>query len=198
MRGTRGWRLRQSYRTRPPAAIDDVAQALVRVAQLAADHAAVAELDINPLLADAQGVIALDARIRVAATARSGAARLAIRPYPRDCEGDIALPQGERVHVRPIRPEDAAALQSFVERSDPEDVRMRFFMTMRGLPQAMAARLSQIDYDREMALVAESPAGGPAGGSDGIVGVARFASEPDRRRAENAIAGRSDWKGHGL
>jgi acetyltransferase len=79
---------------------------------------------------------------------------------------------------------------------------MRFFMTMRALPQAMAARLSQIDYDREMALVAECPAGGPAGGSagasDGIVGVARFASEPDRRRAEYAIAVRSDWKGHGL
>jgi acetyltransferase len=190
MRRTRVWKLLQSYRNRPPAAVDDVAQVLVRVAQLAADHAEIAELDINPLLADAAGAIALDARIRVAPAARNGAARLAIRPYPRDVEGDLALPRGERVHVRAIRPEDAPALQRLVERMDPEDVRMRFFMTMRELPQALAARLSQIDYDREMALVAE--------GDDGIVGVARFASDPDRRRAEYAIAVRSDWKGHGL
>jgi acetyltransferase len=205
MRRTRVWRLLQSYRNRPPAAIDDIAQVLVRVAQLAADHPDLAELDINPLLADAQGVVALDARIRVATAPagaaaepgvgpRDGAARLAIRPYPRECEADIPLPRGEQVHIRAIRPEDASSLQRFVERSDPEDVRMRFFMTMRELPQAMAARLSQIDYDREMALVAESP----AGNTDGIVGVARFASEPDRRRAEYAIAIRSDWKGHGL
>jgi acetyltransferase len=190
MRRTRVWKLLQSYRNRPPAAIDDVAQVLVRVAQLAADHAEIAELDINPLLADARGVIALDARIRAARATARGAARLAIRPYPRECETDIVLPHGERVHVRAIRPEDAPALQHLVDHMDPEDVRMRFFMTMRGLSQAMAARLSQIDYDREMALVAEC--------GDDIVGVARFTADPDRRRAEYAIAVRTDWKGRGL
>ncbi len=190
MRRPRVWTLLQSYRNRPPAAIDDVAQVLVRVAQLAADHAEIAELDINPLLADAQGVIALDARIRIAPASERGAARLAIRPYPREYETDIALPRGERLHLRAIRPEDAPALQHLVDHMDPEDVRTRFFMTMRGLPAAMAARLSQIDYDREMALVAECDAG--------IVGVARFTADPDRRRAEYAIAVRTDWKGHGL
>jgi acetyltransferase len=190
MRRTRVWRLLQSYRNRPPAAIDDIAQVLVRVAQLAADHAEVAELDINPLLADARGAIALDARIRVAHSATRGQARFAIRPYPREYETNIVLRRGDHLHLRAIRPEDAPALQHLVNHMDPEDVRTRFFMTMRGLPAAMAARLSQIDYDREMALVAE------CGGE--IVGVTRFTADPDRRRAEYAIAVRTDWKGRGL
>ena len=192
MERTRVWRLLQGYRNQPPAAVEDVAQVLVRVAQMAADLPEVKELDVNPLLAHPRGVIALDARIRVRATAERGAERFAIRPYPREYEDKATLPGGEVLKLRPIRPEDASKLQTLVGRMDPEDIRMRFFAPLKGLPQSMAARLSQIDYEREMALVAESPDG------EGLIGVARIAADPDRRTAEYAIALRSDWKGRGL
>ncbi|MBL8835366.1 MAG: bifunctional acetate--CoA ligase family protein/GNAT family N-acetyltransferase [Alphaproteobacteria bacterium] len=193
MERTRVWRLLQGYRNQPPAAVEDVAQILVRVSQLAADHPEVKELDINPLLAHPRGAIALDARIRVKAAPQRGAERFAIRPYPREYEDTATLPAGETVKLRPIRPEDAPKLQTLVSRTDPEDVRMRFFAPLKGLPQSMAARLSQIDYEREMALVAEQ------GNGDGLLlGVARIAADPDRRSAEYAILVRSDWKGRGL
>ena len=86
MERTRVWRLLQGYRDKPPAAIDAIAEVLIRVGQLAADHPEIRELDINPLLADAAGVIALDARIRIAPAAAAGAARLAIAPYPKHLE----------------------------------------------------------------------------------------------------------------
>jgi acetyltransferase len=189
---TRVWRLLQGYRDQPAADLAAISLVLIRVAQLAADHPEIRELDINPLLADAAGVVAVDARIHVAPAERPGAARLSISPYPREFESRETLRDGAALLLRPVRPEDEPVLQDLAGHMNPEDLRLRFFTPLKVLPHALAARLSQIDYDREMALVARRADDGTA------LGVARFSADPDNRRAEFAVALRSDWKGRGL
>jgi acetyltransferase len=195
MAGTRVHRLLQGYRDQPPAALEAIAVALINLAQLATDIAEIVEVDINPLLADPGGVVSLDARIKVAPAGVPGPERLAIRPYPRDLEESLVLPDGQEVVLRPIRPEDAPALQSAFKKLTPRDVRFRFFAPMSDLSPAMAARLTQIDYDREMALIAHSPQ--PGGEEDGW-GVVRIAADADNIRAEFAVVVRSDVQGRGI
>ena len=195
MAQTRVFRLLQGYRDRPPAALDDIALTLVKISQLTVDFGEIAELDINPLLADASGVIALDARIRVQRTDRPAVARLAIRPYPRELEEIVTLGDGARFLLRPIRPEDEPELQAAFRKLSPETIRLRFFIPLRALSHDLAARLTQIDYDREMALIATEP--GPAG-TRPISAVVRIASDPDKERAEFAIVVRDDIAGRGL
>ena len=188
---TRVAKLLQGYRGRKPADRASIELALVRLSRLVCDLDAVAEIDVNPLLVDETGAIALDARIRVATPpAGRHAARLAIEPYPAHLTRDIDLPGGGRAKLRPIRPEDAPAIEAMLARMTDEDRRMRFFAPIAKLTPAQLDRLTQIDYDREMALVCE--------GADGLLGVVRLAADPDRARAEYAIALRSDQKGHGL
>jgi len=190
MARTRVWRLLQAYRGKPAAAIDAIAEVLIRVGQLAADHAEIRELDINPLLADADGVVAVDARIRVAPASEQGATRLAIAPYPKHLESVARVRDGTVVQLRPVRPEDEPLLHDLAAHMSREDMRLRFFSPLRGLTHALAARLTQIDYDREMALVAQH---------DGMVlGIARYFADPDRQNAEYAVAVRSDWKGRSI
>jgi acetyltransferase len=189
---TRIYRLLRGYRDRPPVALDAIILTLIQTAQLATDFAEIVELDINPLLADPDGVIALDARIRIAPAEGPAQARLAIRPNPREMEGHVHLRDGTEIAVRPIQPEDAPALHEMVSRAAAEDLRLRFFQPMRRLPEQLAARLTQIDYDREMAFVSLDPADGA------ITGVGRLMADPDLREAEYAIIVRTDWKGRGL
>jgi acetyltransferase len=190
MARTRVWQLLQGYRGRPAAKIDAIVEVLIRLGQLAADHAEIRELDINPLLVDENGIVALDARLRVAPTQSPGAARLVIAPYPAHLATEAPLRDGTVLRMRPIRPEDEPLLLDLAAHMSPEDLRLRFFTPVHGLTHAVAARLSQLDYDREMALLAEH---------DGAaVGVAHFFADPDNRRAEYAIAVRSDWKGRGV
>ncbi len=203
MSRTRIHRLLQGYRDHPAAAMDAISAALVQLSQLAIDHSEIAEIDINPLLADESGVIALDARIRVASSARSGDSRLAIRPYPRELETAIALRDGQCAIVRPIRPEDAAALRDMFDRSSQNDLYFRFFQALRALPEELTARLTQIDYDREMAFAvflppsgAESRLQAPTAGE--MVGIVHLVMTPDRDSAEFAVIVRSDMKGKGL
>jgi acetyltransferase len=115
---------------------------------------------------------------------------LSENPYPAWLESTERLRDGTEVQLRPVRPEDEPLLEDLAAHMSPEDLRLRFFATMRGLSHALAWKLSHIDYDRAMALVALK---------DGVpFGVGRFHAEEDRRRAEYAIAVRSDWKGRGL
>ena len=192
MSRTRVWQLLQGYRNQRPADIRGIASVLTRVSQLAADHPEILELDINPLLADSEGVIAVDARIRVAPARQSGIERLSILPYPRELTTFIRLPSGTSVRIEPIKPEDEKAVNDMVARMDPEDRRMRFFVSKKELSHAMVARLTQIDYAREMAFVARLE------GDPEILGVAQFSADPDNQNAEFAIAVRTDWKGRGI
>jgi acetyltransferase len=191
---TKVWRLLQGYRERPPADAETIAATLVTLSRMAADIEAIAELDINPLLADGEGVVALDARVVLRAEPQAGSARFAILPYPEDLEREAVSRKG-RFRLRPIRPEDEPALVRMVELSDPEDVRLRFFAPLRRIGHAFAARLTQIDYSREMALVAEPAEPGAQGA---ILGVVRLIADPDGERAEFGIMVRSDQKGRGL
>jgi acetyltransferase len=184
---TRISKLLAGYRDQPAADEAAIVDVLVRLARLAVELPAVAELDINPLLADAVGVLALDARIRVAAGERP---KPAIRPYPAELTRTLEV-GGEALTVRPIRPEDAPGLSDLVAKTDAEDVRLRFRAGLKRLPESWAARLSQIDYDREMALAAVD-----AGGD--ILGVVRMAGDPEGETAEFALLVRSDHQRRGL
>jgi acetyltransferase len=187
------WKLLEGYRGRPPADQDAICQTLMKVSQLIIDIPEIAELDINPLFADAEGVLAADARIRLAKPA-SGADRLAIRPYPKELEEIFVLTDGQRVLLRPILPEDEPNHHIFVSKLTPEDIRFRFFGLVNDLPHTEMARLTQIDYDREMAFIAV-PVERP---QEETWGVVRTMSDPDNERAEFAVVVRSDLKGSGL
>ncbi|MBV8507063.1 MAG: GNAT family N-acetyltransferase [Alphaproteobacteria bacterium] len=190
MARTRVWQLLQGYRGKPPANIGAIVEVLSRLSQLATDHPEIRELDINPLLADPTGAIAIDVRVRIAPARHPGNTKLAIAPYPQYLERTEGLRDGTALRVRPLRPEDEPLLHDLAGHMSAEDLRLRFFTPVRGLTHAVAARLSQLDYDREMALLAERE--GTA------LGVAHFFADPDRLRAEYAIAIRSDWKGRGV
>jgi len=192
---TRVYRLLCGFRDRPPAALDQIALVLLKISQLVVDFGEIVELDINPLLADHDGVLALDARIRVQRFDKPAATRLSIRPYPSELEETVTVADGTKFLLRPIRPEDEPRLIAGFAQLSPQSIRMRFFSTMRELPHSLAARLTQIDYDREMALVLTNA--GPAGRQP-IYGVVRLAADPDNERAEYAIVVRDDMTGRGL
>jgi acetyltransferase len=188
---TRVARRLAGFRTVPPADLDAIALSLVKLSQMAADLPELTELEINPLLADPQGVMALDARIRLGRRAP-----FAILPYPSALERRLVLADGTEILVRPVKPEDAPAFERNFERMRPEDIQHRFFAAMKALPTQLLARLTQIDYDREMAFVALPPP--ETGRADDGYGVVRISADPDNERAEFAIIVRSDWQGRGL
>jgi acetyltransferase len=186
---TRVAKLLAGYRDRAPARLDDVVAALVALSDLVIDFPEITELDINPLIADAEGVVALDARI-IVRKRQDTLNRLAIKPYPADLIQ--ALPASNPPMVlRPIRPEDAALLLDFAQRTAPNDLRLRFHGAVSLASPATAARLSQIDYDREMVFLAEMK-------DSSISGVVRLVFDPNYEAAECAIIVRSDMHGRGI
>jgi acetyltransferase len=191
---TRVARLLAGYRGRPPVRMNALCDTLVAVGQMLADIPELAELDINPLLADAEGVVALDARIRLSASAPSGAARFAIRPYPAELVRTLPW-QGRLLQLRPIRPEDEALHREFLQACSPQDLRLRFFNAPHALTHEELARLTQIDYEREMAFVAVDE---QAPGRPQTLGVARLVRDADNEDAEFAVLVRSDQQRRGL
>jgi acetyltransferase len=192
MQQTHIWRLLQGYRDRPAADISSVAEALVRLSYLAARHPEIREIDINPLLADEQGVIALDARVSVADIGGAPRIPMAIRPYPSQWQIDTEFESIGPVCIRPIRPEDEPLYRDFFAAVTLEDHRLRFFGAGPKLSHGFLARLTQIDYAREMAFVAV------ARDTSALLGVVRLIADPDYTRGEYAILVRSDLKGRGL
>jgi acetyltransferase len=190
---TRIARLLRGYRAQPAVNLDEIALTLIRVAQLVVDIPEIVELDINPLLADEYGVLALDARIRVSTA--PPVERLAIRPYPNELEENISLADSRTLSLRPILPEDEPALQAAFAKLTPEEIRLRFFVPVKTLSHVAAARFTQIDYDREMALILTEH--GIAGKTE-IYGVVSISADPDNERAEYAIIVRGDMTGLGL
>jgi len=185
---TRTARLLKGYRDVPAANESAIALLLVKLAQLAADLPEVAELDLNPILANPDGVIVLDARIAVAEG--DGQSRLAIKPYPTEWERTWPVPDGCLISVRPIRPDDEHRLERFLARIDPEDLRLRFFVPVKEFGHIFISRLTQLDYARAIAFVALQ--------SGEIIGVVRLHCDANHERGEFAVLVRSDLKGHGV
>ena len=187
---TRVAALLAGYRDRPAVGQQALVDAILRVSQLAADQPAIAELDINPLVADANGVLALDARIRLCRPAVAAqVSRLALRPYPADLEDSVQI-DGHRLLVRPIRPEDGARLSAFYAAAGPSELRLRFFHSRHEVPLSELARYCQIDYDREMTFIALD--------GDRMVGEVRAVCDPDNIEAEFAIHVAAQWQHRGL
>lgn len=191
---TRVAKLLRGYRDEPAADVQSVAQVLVAVSQLLADLPELAELDINPLLVNHETAVALDARVRVSAKRPAGAAHFAIQPYPQHLVESWAW-QGEAITLRPIRPEDEPQHRRFLEQIDPEDIRLRVFYSRRTIEHSELARLTQIDYAREMAFIATRPT---ADDGEETLGTVRATVDPDNLSAEFGVIVRSDLKGSGL
>jgi acetyltransferase len=154
------------------------------------------ELDLNPVLADQKGLIAVDARIAVAAIepapgGRSGS-HFAIRPYPRECERRTELRDGTKILVRPVRPEDEPLYGPFFAAVTPDDLRLRFFAPVKEFGHTFIARFTQIDYARAMAFIATEESSGK------MLGVVRVHADANYERGEFAVLVRSDLKGRGL
>jgi acetyltransferase len=195
---TRVSRVLHGYRDVPAAKIADIALTLVKVAQLAADVPELRELDINPLLADQDGTLALDVRIAVAPLEPEpkfkgvGYNRFAVRPYPTQWEQWLELGDGTKFFARPLRPDDEPRLQKFLEKITPDDLRLRFFAPVRQFGHAFLARLTQLDYARAIAFAALD------GGSGELLGVVRLHADSNYESAEYAVLVRSDLKGRGI
>ena len=174
----------------PAANLDAIADTLVRVSQLVVDFPEIFEIEVNPLFADADGVLVADAWIRLRGDGEPPG-RLAIPPYPAELTGHFEA-AGETLTIRPIRPEDAAAHAEFFKRLPPEDIRFRFFTALRELSAEQMARFTQVDFEREMAFIAVRESTGET------VGVGRLVREGLNDVGEFAITVQPDMKGRGL
>jgi len=172
---------------------DDAAlqRVLVGLSQLLIDVSQIAELDLSPLLVGSDGVLATRARVRLSLAAPAGALNFAIRPYPSNLVETLDW-HGRRLTLRPIRPEDEEQHMAFLGRLNPDDIRMRVFYTRRSIERSELARLTQIDYAREMAFIAVEA---DADGNDQTLAVVRAIADPDNVSAEFGIVVRSDLKG---
>jgi acetyltransferase len=182
-----------------PEAVAALPLMLTRLAQIAVDLPAIGEIQLD-LRVESTDVSVVRARIRLAVGAdrpagraggRIGHPRLAIRPYPKEWERAIVIDTGERMFIRPVRPEDEALYPDFLAAVTAEDMRLRFFAPVKDFSHAFLARLTQLDYARAIAFAALDEAGR-------IGGVVRLHADPDHRVGEYAILLRSSMKGKGL
>jgi acetyltransferase len=183
---TRVSRVLEPFRDWPAADLTAICKTLVSLGRIALEHPEITELDINPLIADEHGVVALDARVRVKDPASAVAPALLCH---RDGEHLMKDDRGHEMVVRPLHADDAPALSRFIEGLDPTTIRAGFFETMRRLPPAMLARMTQFEAGKEMAFVAvERRINGDAEAQeDRIYGVGRIVMLPKAGNAEYAL-----------
>ncbi|WP_288842315.1 bifunctional acetate--CoA ligase family protein/GNAT family N-acetyltransferase [uncultured Deefgea sp.] len=193
---TRVKKMLAPFRNLPGVDMAAVKAVLLRVSEMVCEFPQIQQLDINPLIADENGVIAVDARIVLAPLAEHARrySHMAIHPYPAHLAQITQLKNGLPLVLRPIRPEDADLIALFVSKLSEESRYNRFMSTLKSLPQAMLARFTQLDYTREMAIVATVETGI---GTE-IIGVARFNANPDRDSCEFAVVISDQWQGMGL
>ena len=200
-------RLLAPHRDIPAADAGALAAILEGVSRMVCALPWLKEMDLNPVIAHPGGAVIVDARIvidpsRLQAPPRYG--HMAIHPYPVELEGKMRLRDGTAVAVRPIRPEDAALERRFFEALSEHSRYQRFLNQIAHLPPQMLARFTQLDYDRELALVALAPEGGASGGKAGgdaggeFIGVGRYAPNADGETAEFALTVADAWQGRGV
>jgi len=190
---TRIGRLLAGYRDRKPADRAAIVKALNGLSQLIIDFPCIDGVDINPLLANAEGAVALDARVEIdpARVEEEGPERsLVIRPYPSGWETTVSSDRAD-FHVRPIKPNDVRLYPDFLAKVSSDDIRFRFLAQRKEFPDEMLKRLTQLDYDREIAFVALQETGE-------LAAIGRLSADPDHEKAEYALLVRTDLQGHGL
>ncbi|RLE30664.1 GNAT family N-acetyltransferase [Candidatus Acetothermia bacterium] len=194
----RSWKLLKGYRGRPGVNLDKLIEILMRFSYLIADFPEIKELDINPLLATPEEVIALDARVVVDKELVGKPVRpyshLVIRPYPEGYERQVTLKDGTEMLLRPIRPEDEPLWHEMLSRASRESIRQRFRYIFKETTHKMAIPYCFIDYDREMAIVAIVE----EDGEKRMTGVGRLVADPDRETAEYAVFVADPWQNRGL
>ncbi|HNQ04007.1 MAG TPA: bifunctional acetate--CoA ligase family protein/GNAT family N-acetyltransferase [Thiobacillaceae bacterium] len=196
VRRTRVSKLLGEFRNRPAADLAAVEQVLLRVSEMVCELPWITEMDINPLLVDEQGAVAADARIVIAPRAPTGDryGHMAIHPYPGHLVSSWQLPNGLDVTIRPIRPEDAEMTQTFVRGLSAQTKYFRYMDAVQELSPAMLVRLTQIDYDREMAMLMVAQ----IDGREVELGVARYAVDANRVNAEFALVVDDHWQQQGI
>lgn len=178
----------------PPVDLDELCRGLIHVDQMINDFAEIQSIDLNPVYVSELGMLALGGRIDIAPSSVNPEDRLAIRPYPRELEEMVTLPNGMDIVLRPIRAEDEPALKEFVDNQSAEDLRLRFFNVVHSFDHHDMANFTQLDYEREMAFVA-------CWFFDGawhIKGVVRTSTSSDNAQAEFGMMVSSDLKQQGI
>ena len=193
---TRVYRLLGAFRQMPAADMKALEQVLLRVSEIACELPLVKELDINPLIVDEHGAVAVDARMVVDYHSQTAEPynHMAIYPYPGHLVTNWQLPNGTDMVIRPIRPEDAGIEQAFIRKLSKQAKYFRFMQSITELGPQMLARFTQIDYNREMALIAVVD----VGGEETEIGVARYITNPDGKSCEFAIVIADDWQRQGI
>jgi acetyltransferase len=194
MEETKIYEILKGYRSHPPADLVLLEEILVRTAQLVTDFPEIEELDINPLMISKSDACAVDARVLVKPSQIRTPFHLVISPYPDELETHAVSKEGDELFIRPIRPEDAPLLVELFESLSPRSVYMRFFTPMKRLSPSLLARFTQIDYDREVALVAlaKSESG------EKMLGVSRVIVGGNRKTAEFSVITGDPWHGKGI
>nr|MBL8410691.1 bifunctional acetate--CoA ligase family protein/GNAT family N-acetyltransferase [Dechloromonas sp.] len=195
---TRASKILDQFHNMPPVDREAIKEVLLCISEMVCELPWIMELDLNPLIVDENGAIAADARIVIDHAANASGDRyshMAIYPYPVHLIQEWQMNDGKVVTIRPIRPEDAELDQEFVKAMSDESRYYRFMDTLRELTQTMLVRFTQIDYDREMALVATIA---DDDGKESQIGVARYVGNPDGESVEFALAVGDDWQKCGV
>ncbi len=194
MEGTRVYRILQGYRNRPAANLELLEEILIRLAQLVTDFPEIEELDINPMILMGDQDLAVDARVIVKPSKVQSPHHLVISPYPNQYEAIARTKGGLELLIRPIKPEDAPLLVDLFHSLSERSVYYRFFSPLKSLPPEMLARFTQLDYDRDMALVAFDQ----TQLAEKMLGVARYVGHPGGESGEIAVAVGDAWHGKGV
>ena len=194
MQETKAYSLLQGYRNRPAADMQRLEEMIIRLSQLLIDFPDIAELDMNPVLVKDGKPVAVDARILVSPLAMPSSLHLVIGPYPEEDESHMVSVDGHRIFVRPVKPEDSPLFTALFKTLSPTSIYYRFFGALKELNPEMLARFTQIDYDREIALVAIDE----EAQTDNILGVARIIGDADGKTGEFAVLVGDVWQGRGI
>jgi acetyltransferase len=197
IRRTRASMALQPLRGAPAAAQEAIEDMLLRVSEIVCELPDVGAIDINPVIVTARGAVAVDARIGVMPMPQTQRLyrHMAIHPYPSALEFPLDLPDGQQARIRAIRPEDAELERDFVHRLSEQSRFLRFMFGLQDLSPAMLSRFTQIDYDRELALIVVLPL---PDGAEQQIGVARYITLPDEDSCEFAIVVSDEWQGKGV
>jgi acetyltransferase len=193
---TRVAKLLEAFRNMPAVNADAIESLLLKVSAMVCELPHIQELDINPLIVDEEGVIAVDARVVIdyRTPAADPYAHMAIHPYPTHLVDPWQLADGTNMVMRPIRPEDAQIEDTFVRNLSPRSKYFRFMQALQELTPQMLVRFTQIDYDREMALIATTE----VAGKEAEVAVGRYVTNPDGRSCEFALVVGDEWRHKGI